>query len=225
MNYYRLIFFVFTILLSGCNNTVGNMELKGKVIDETTKTPIPNISVMIQALYQSEDSTSYIYAGDFTTDSSGCFTYRLKKVKSTSFYNFCIEGNRAYAESNKLLGLSDLNTYGKFLSFEVSRVVDLTLKIDRVSQTPFRDTLTVTWKTNGDDGLTFYPYKIENYCINSENGLLWIGGNVKSAVKTKVYADKNTIVNWELLRDGKHTHIIDTIFCIRDAVNSVYFKY
>ena len=201
------------------------MEIKGKVIDESTKAPIPNISVMIQALDQSDESTSYIYAGDFTTDSSGCFAYTLKKVKNTSIYNFCIEGNPAYAESNELLGLSDLNTYGKFLSFEVNRIVDLTLKIDRVSKTPFRDTLTVTWETNGVDGQTLYPFKIENYRINSETGLKWIGGDVKSAIKTKVFAGKNTIVHWELIRNGRHKVITDTIFCIRDAVNSVYFKY
>ena len=201
------------------------MKLKGKVIDESTKMPVPNISVMIQALDQSNESTSYIYAGDFTTDSSGCFAYTLKKVKNTSLYNFCIEGNPAYAESNELLGLSDLNIYGKFLSFEVNRIVDLTLKIDRVSVTPFRDTLTVTWETNGVDGQTLYPFKIENYRINSETGLKWIGGDVKSAVKTKVFADKNTVVHWQLLRNGKQKVITDTIFCIRDAVNSVYFKY
>jgi len=201
------------------------MELKGKVIDENTKVPIPNISVMVQALYQSYDSTNYIYVGDFTTDSLGCFAYTLKKVKSTSLYSFCIEGHPAYAESNELLGLSDLDTYGKFLSFEVNRIVDLTLKIDRVSKTPFPDILTVTWETNGVDGQTLYPYKIENYCINSDNGLKWIGGDVKSAIKTKVFADKNTIVHWELIRNGKLKVITDTIFCIRDAVNSVYFKY
>jgi hypothetical protein len=225
MKYYRLIIFLSGLLLSGCNNTVGNMEIKGKVIDESTKAPIPNISVMIEAIYQSNDSTSNIYAGDFTTDSLGCFAYTLKKVKSTSLYSFCIEGHPAYAESNELLGLSDLDSYGKFLSFEVNRIVDLTLKINRVSKTPFRDTLTVTWKTNGVDGLTLYPFKIENYRINSENGLKWIGGDVKSAIKTKVYADKNTIVHWKLIRNGRHKDIIDTIFCMRDAYNSVYFTY
>jgi hypothetical protein len=201
------------------------MKLKGKVIDESTKMPVPNISVMIQALDQSDESTNYIYAGDFTTDSSGCFAYTLNKVKNTSLYNFCIEGNPAYAESNELLGLSDLNTYGKFLSFEVNRIVDLTLKIERVSKTPFRDTLTVTWETNGVDGQAFYPFKIENYRINSETGLKWIGGDVKSAIKTKVFAGKNTIVHWQLLRNGRQKVITDTIFCIRDAVNSMYFKY
>ena len=72
-------------------------------------------------------------------------------------------------------------------------------------------TLTVTWETNGIDGQTLYPFKIENYRINSENGLKWIGGDVKSAIKTKVYADKNTIVHWELTRNAKRKDIVDTI--------------
>jgi len=223
MKINRLIAFVFCILLSGCNNTVGIIELKGKVVDESTKTTIPNISVMVEALDQSNDKS--IYAGDFTTDSSGCFTYTLKKVKNMSLYNFSIAGNPDYDPSNKILGLTDLNIYGKYLSFEVTRIVDFTMKINRVSKTPFRDTLLVSWKTNGVDGKTLYPFKIVNYRINSGNGLIWIGGDVKSEIRTKVYADKNTIVQWELFSNGRHKHITDTIFCKRDAANSVQLTY
>ena len=225
MKYNRILAFAFSVLLSGCNNTVGTLELKGKVVDESTKTAIPGISVMIEALDQGNDQSANIYVGDFITDSSGSFAYTLKKVKNTSLYNFCIEGNPAYDPSNHLLGLTELNTYDKFLSFEVKRMVGFTMKIDRKSNTSFRDTLIVSWETNGVDGKTLYPFKIENFRINSEDGLRWIGGEVKSQVKTKVYADKNTIVHWELFRNGKHKHIIDTIFCKRDAVNSVYFVY
>ncbi|MFA5973402.1 MAG: hypothetical protein WC780_13715 [Lentimicrobiaceae bacterium] len=225
MNCNKLIAFVFSILLSECNNTVGTIELKGKVIDENTKTAIPNISVMIEALDQSNDKTTTIYAGDFTTDSSGCFAYTLEKVKNISLYNFFIEGNPAYDPSNQLLGLSDLNSNGKFLTFEINRIVDFTMNINRKSQTAYRDTLIVSWETNGVDGKTLYPFKIENYRINSENGLFWTGGDVKSKIETKVYADKNTIVHWELFRNGRHTDIIDTIFCKRNTANSVFLNY
>jgi hypothetical protein len=225
MKYNILIAFVFGILLSGCNNTVGTIELKGKVVDESTKTPIPYLSIVVEALDQSNDKSVNIYAGDFTTDSAGCFAYTLKKVKNMSLYNFCIEGDPAYDESNNILGLSDLNSYGKFLSFEVNRIVDFTMKINRKSKTTFCDTLIVSWETNGVDGKTLYPFKIENYRINSEYGLIWIGGDVKSVIKTKVYADKNTIVHWELFRNGRHKDIIDTIFCKRYAANSVYLTY
>lgn len=225
MKQNRLIFFVFILFLSGCNNTVGTIELKGKVIDENTKAPVPNISVMIQALEQCDDETTAIYAGDFITDSSGCFAYKLKKVKNTSLYNFCIEGDPSYDEKNQLLGLSDLNSYGKFLSLEVKRIVDFTMKINRNGKTAFRDTLTVSWKTNGVNGEKLYPFKINNYRINSGYGLIWIGGDVKSEIKTKVYADKNTIVHWELYRNGRHKDIIDTVFCGRNTANSVYLRY
>jgi hypothetical protein len=221
----RLFVFVFILLLSGCNNTVGTIELKGKVVDADTKTAIPNLSIMVEALDQSNDKTGNIYVDDFTTDSSGCFQYTLKKVKNMSLYNFYILGNPDYDPSNQILGLSDLDHFGKFLSFEVNRIVDFTMKINRNNKTSFRDTLIVSWETNGVDGKTLYPFKIENYRINSENGLIWIGGDVKSVIKTKVYADKNTIVHWELFRNGRHKHIIDTIFCKRDAANSIYFTY
>jgi hypothetical protein len=225
MKQNKLVAFIFSILLSGCINTVGTIELKGKVVDESTKAAIPNMSVMVEALDRSNDETTTIYVGDFITDSSGCFTYALKKVRNISLYNFSIVGNPAYDPSDQILGLYDLHTYGKFLTFEVRRIVDFTMNINRISITPFRDTLIVSWKTNGVDGKTMYPFKIENYRINSENGLRWIGGDIKSKIKTKVYADKYTIVHWELFRNGRHKDIIDTIFCKRDAINSVYFKY
>jgi len=104
----RLIAYFFMILFPACNNTVGTIELKGKVVDESTKAAIPNISVMIEALDQSNDQSVNIYAGDFTTDSSGCFAYTLKKVKNISLYNFYIQGNPDYDPANKILGLSDL---------------------------------------------------------------------------------------------------------------------
>ena len=214
---------VFSLLLSGCNNTVGTIELKGKVVDADTKTAIPNLSIMVEALDQSNDKS--VYAGDFTTDSTGCFTYTLKKVKNMSFYSFSIVGNPDYDPSDQLLGLTDLHRDGKFLSFKINRIVDFSIKIDRESKTAFRDTLIVSWETNGVDGETLYPFVIENYRINSENGLRWVGGDVKSKIKTKVFADKNTIVHWTLYRNGKRKEITDTVFCMRDAVNSVYLSY
>ncbi|MDO9256658.1 MAG: hypothetical protein Q7U54_14160 [Bacteroidales bacterium] len=225
MKYSIFIVFAFSLLLSGCTNTVGIIELKGKVVDEGTKTVIPNQLVIVEALLQNEDETTAIYAGEFTTDSSGCFVYTLKKVKNASLYNFCIKGNPAYDPSNQVLGLTELNNYGKFLSFEIKRIVDFTMYINRESTTPFRDTLIVSWETNEVDGKTLFPFKIENYHINAQEGLVWIGGDVKSKIITKVYADKNTIVHWELSRNGRHTDIIDTIFCRRNAANNVFLNY
>jgi hypothetical protein len=214
-----------TLLFYGCNNTVGRIELAGKVLDADTKAAIPNISIMVEGLDQTNEEYINRFAGDFMTDSSGCFTFMMKKVKNASYYTFRIEGNPDYAETNKMLGLSDLHTDGKFLSFQMKRIVDFTIKINRVSKTTYQDMLTVSWKTDGVDGQTFYPYKIVNYCINSEKGLVWAGGEVKSEIKTKVFADRKTIVHWELFRNGKSQDIVDTLFCLRDAVNSINLNY
>jgi hypothetical protein len=225
MKYSIFIVFVSGLFLSGCNNTVGTIELKGKVVDAATKTAIPNQLVMIEALLRCDDETTPIYAGEFTTDSSGCFVYTLKKIKNTSFYNFYIKENPVYDPLNQVLGLTDLKMYGKFLTFEVHRIVDFTMSINRESITTFRDTLIVSWETNGVDGKRIYPYTVENYHINAGNRLIWIGGDIKSKIKTKVYADKNTVVHWELFRNGQHTDIIDTIFCRRNTVNNVFLNY
>ena len=70
------------------------------------------------------------------------------------------------------------------------------------------------------------PIKSATYNgLTSTFGLRWIGGNVKSTIKTRAYADQWTIVRWVLYRDGEKKEIIDTIICRRDLVNKVYLKY
>lgn len=225
MKYCSLIAFGFSILLSGCTNTVGIIELKGKVIDEDTKVAIPNKTIIIQADFFNGGDQTLSYLENFLTDSSGYFEYTLRKVRTVSFYSFTVEGDSVYEASGNYFGLTDLKEDGKSLSFYLKRLTDLTIIINRINKSPLRDTLFVTWKTNGIDGRTMYPYKIENYRINSDKGLAWVGGDVKSVVKTKVYADKKTIVRWELLRDGQKKVLTDTIFCLRNVANSATLNY
>ena len=220
-----LLAFIYAVFLCGCNNTVGRLEIKGKVVDDSTRVPVPGITIMIQALDESSEITKKVFVCDLVTDSAGCFARTLKKVKNASIYTFSIDGNPDYQPAVKLLGLSDLHSYGKFLSLEVTRITDLTIKINRESRSSLRDTLIVSWETNGTDGKDFYPYKIVNYRINSQTGLIWIGGEVKSEIRTKVYADKNTVVHWELFRNGTHKDIFDTIFCKRAVANSIGLVY
>ena len=225
MKHISFIAFVFMILLSECTDTEGILEIKGKILDEKTKVTIPNRKIIVQALEKDDIKFRSTYAGEFSTDSSGSFAYSLKKVKNVYLYDFCIVGDSAYAFSNNELGLTELNRYGEFLSFYLSKLTDLTIKLDRKNKMPFRDTIYVSWESNGIAGDILYPYKIENYRITSNIGLRWIGGDIKSAIKTKVYADKNTIVRWTLFRNGKVKEITDTIFCKRDGANSVCIKY
>lgn len=223
--YFPCTTFVFIVFLCGCNNTVGKLEIKGKVVDDSTKVPVRGITIMIQAVEQTNEISKEVYVCDLQTDSSGCFAHTLQKVKNASLYIFSINGNPAYQPTDKFLGLSDLHSFGRFLTLEVSRITDLAIKINRENKGPLRDTLIVSWETNGTEGEDFYPYRIVNYRINSQTGLIWIGGEVKSEIRTKVYADKNTIVHWELFRNGTHRHIFDTIFCKRDVANSIGLVY
>lgn len=225
MQKISLLAYIFTIFLLGCNNTVGSLEIKGKVVDDSTRVPVPGITIMIQALDESSEITKEVYVCDLVTDSAGCFARTLKKVKNTSIYTFSINGNPDYQPTVKLLGLSDLHSYGKFLTLEVTRIADLVIKINRENKSSLRDTLIVSWETNGSDGKDFYPYKIVNYRINSQTGLIWIGGEVKSEIRTKVFADKITVVHWELFRNGTQRDIFDTIFCKRAVNNSIGLVY
>jgi len=216
-----IISFVAGILLSGCNDTEGILEIKGKVLDESTKITIPNRKVIVQALIPNDEKFIPCYAGEFSTDSSGSFAYTLRKVKNVFLYNFCVVGDTAYASSNTKLGL----TYGKALSLFAGKLAELTIKFERISKTNYRDTLFVSWASNGIDGDILYPFKIENYGTDSNLGFRWVGGDVKTAIRTKVFADKRTTVNWSLFRNGKLKEITDTIYCTNNGTNSIFFKY
>ena len=225
MRYIGYIVLISGIMLSGCINTEGILDLKGKVLDENTKVAIAGRKIIVQALVYNDTKYLPVYAGEFSSDDTGSFAYSLKKVKNVSLYDFYFVGDSAYAFSNQQIGLVELDNYGKFLSFYLNKLADFTIKIDRKSKTPLSDTLYVSWESNGIDGEILYPYKIENYGITSNLTRRWIGGNVKSVIKTKVYADKKTVVSWTLFRNGRPREMTDTIFCKREGNNSVYFKY
>ena len=77
-----------------------------------------------------------------------------------------------------------------------------------------------------------YPYQIENYGISDNTfalisgfGLRWIGGNINSTIRTKVFADKITTIHWELVRNKKRFETVDTIICKRDLVYVANFTY
>jgi hypothetical protein len=220
------------LLLIGCVNTEGTLEIKGKVIDEYTKVQISGREIIVQGLVKNDKELVPIDAGQFSTDSLGCFTYTLRKVKDAHYYNFCLVGDSDYSFMTKELGLLELEQNAKYLFFSLSKLVDFRIKIYRKSKTPFCDTLYLSWESNGVDFRILYPYKIDNYGIpdnfiglTSYAGLEWIGGNTNSTVKTRVFADKMTKMHWELVRNKKRKEIRDTITCKRDLTNIVSFTY
>ena len=213
------------ILFAGCVNTQGVIKIKGKIADESTKEPIPGRDIIVQGLVENKSGTVPIDAGHFNTDSKGYFTYSLHKVKDAYYYNFCLVGDSDYSFMTEKIGLVYLERNAKHLSFSLSKLADLTILIFRKSKTPVCDTLFLSWKSNGVDGRTLYPYKINNFGLTTTLNLRWIGGNVKSIIKTRAYADQRTIVRWVLFRKGKIEEILDTITCKRDLVNKVCLKY
>ncbi len=235
-NLVNIKFFIFITyasgVLIGCVNTEGTIKIKGKVLDESTKTGIPWKNIIIQGLVNSNNKLEPIEAGQFSTDSSGCFTYSFRKIKGAYNYNFCFIGNSEYPVTIDKMTLVGLERNAKYLFFSLSKLVDLTIKIYRISKTPVRDTLRLIWESNGVYGLSLYPYKVHNYertnnsfGLTSDKDLIWIGGNVNSTINTKVFADKRTELNWELYRNGKRMEFKDTITCKRDFANFVYFTY
>ena len=95
-------------VLIGCVNTEGALKIKGKVSDESTKTGIPWKNIIVQGLVNSNNKLEPIEAGQISTDSSGCFTYSLRKIKGAYNYNFCFIGNSDYAVIINKMTLFDL---------------------------------------------------------------------------------------------------------------------
>lgn len=217
--------FVLGILLTECVNFVGTLKINGKVIDKSTKMPIPMRDIIVQGLVVRNNRLVSIDAGSFSTDSSGRFTYSLRKVKDAHFYNFCLVGDSDYAFMAEKIAVTYLDRNAKNLSFSLSKLADLTMLIFRKSKTPLCDTLFLSWKSDGVDGGIIFPYKINNNGLTSGLELKWIGGNIKSSVKTRAFANQKTTLRWVLFRNGKRKEIIDTITCKRDLVNKVYLKY
>ena len=125
-----------------------------------------------------------------------------------------------------------LKKNAKYQFFSLSKLVELTIQLNRKSKTPVCDTLRLYWESDGIYGGSLYPYKIDNFersnnsvGFTSDRDLIWIGGNVNSAINTKVFADKETILCWELYRNGRRKEFTDTIICRRDFANIVYFSY
>jgi hypothetical protein len=230
----RIIFTIsaLVVLISGCVNTEGNLKLKGKVIDEFTKEEILGREIIVQALLDDDDKLVPVDAGRFSSDSTGSFVYLLDKVKDARFYKFSIVGDSDYASSIKQISLFQLRKNAKYLFFTINKLTNLTINILKVSEAAHRDTIYLSWESDNVDFRTLYPYKINNYGITDNDfglipyfGLRWIGENINSTIKTKVIADKMTLIHWELVSNKKRNITTDTIVCKRDLSHTVIFKY
>ena len=217
---------IFSIILTVCCCSEERIEIKGKVSDLHTKAALPHRKIVVHALSTSGNKEVPVYNGEFSTDSSGCFAYTLKKMQDVFLYDFCVIVDSAYACSNIKLGLNELNRFGKFLDFNCNKLADLTIRTEMNCKDPKNDVLYVTWESDGINGSSLYPYKVKNYGLTSTNtGLKWTGGHIKSEIKTKVLANKETIVRWEVFSNEKRMLVTDTILCRRDADNYLSFKY
>jgi hypothetical protein len=225
------LFLSFTSGMIGCLNTTGILKIKGKVLDEETKTGIPLKNIIVQGLVFSNDKQEPIEAAEFSTDSSGNFSFSFKKIKDARYYNFCMVGDSDYLFTTKTLGLMEIEKNAEFLSFSLNKLTNLTIKIYRKSKSPACDTIRLIWGSDGAYGWALWPYKIINYGVGNSSGLnpnfdlYWIGGEVNSTITTKVFSGKRTELIWEIYRNGTRKLFTDTITCKRDFANIVYFTY
>lgn len=231
INSLACIVFCAGTFLNACGDRGKNIRIKGNVVDEGTNMQIPMRNIIVQGIAASNKKSVTVNIGQFQSDSSGSFTYLLRKIKDAVYYNFCFVGDSDYAAVTTKLTLPDLEKNAKHLSFPLSKLVDFTIKIYRKSTSPVYDTLYLSWDSDGVDGRILYPCKIDNYGENEYFGkpsaleFKWIGGTVRSTIKTRAFADKKTKVSWWLVRSGKRKEITDTITCRRGIKNCIYLTY
>jgi hypothetical protein len=225
MKYFFCISFFAVFFVTGCLRTEGTINLRGKVVDDFTRGPIPYRKVIVQGLSEIQDATGILEIGQFATDSLGYFSYKLKKIKNIYNYNFCLVGDSDYSYKSRRMTLFELQNDARYLSFSLSRLTNFTIEIFRNSKTPECDTLILSWQTNGIPGNTFYLNEITNYNLTKERDLMWIGGEVRSTIRARAFAEKETKLRWVLFRNGLMKEVVDTIRCKRDLSNKVYFTY
>lgn len=232
MKHLVYISFGIAVIFFGCIKTEGNLKLEGKVFDEATLVKIPGREIIVQGLLTGNNKEITVEAGRFSTDSSGNFNYTLRRIKDVRYYNFCIVGDSDYASVVNKLGLFELKVNSKFLFFSVNKLVDLTINIHKINKSASRDTIYLTWQSDKVDFSTLYPFIVNNYGITDNAfvqlnylGLRWIGESINSTIKTKVLADKLTLIHWELVRNKTRKEVTDTILCRRDLAHVVTFEY
>lgn len=228
--FYKKAIFILGVLFLGCVNTEGDLEIEGKITDEFTREEVPWRKIIVQGLKKHDGKSIPVEVGQFSSDSTGGFRYLLRKVKDVRYYNFILVGDSDYAGKNNVLGLYELEQNAKFISFSISKLANLSIIINRKTEKPVNDTLSLSWNSNNVFYWSLFPYEIHNYdianhIVNSGTELRWYGGYVNSIVKTRVFAEKKTRLNWVLDRNGRRLEFTDTITCRRDIMNKIYFSY
>lgn len=220
------------ILSSGCVNVGGRFAIKGKIIDDLTIDRIPGREVIVDGLLEINNEFVPVYTGQFSTDSSGVFSYKLKRVKGARYYNFHVVGDTNYAAMTRRLNVFQLIASSKRLVIPLRRLAGLTIKIEKLTHTARPDTLYLSWESDRINFRNLYPYEIENNGITDIPvmvipglGLRWIGGEINATVRTRIYAGKMTKLHWELARNKKRSEFTDTIISKGERVHTVNFTY
>jgi len=232
MKFFICLALILCMLSSGCVNLGGRLALKGKIIDDVTMSRIPGREVIVDGLLEINNEFVPVYAGQFSTDSSGLLSYKMKRVKGARYYNFHVVGDTNYAAITRRFNVFQLFANSKRLVIPLRRLAGLTIKIEKLTHTTWQDTLYLSWESDRINFRNLYPYEIENKGITDIPvmvipglGLRWIGGEINATVRTRIYAGKMTKIHWELARNKKRSEFTDTIISKGERIHTVNFTY
>jgi hypothetical protein len=213
------------VLIASCLRTEGVLSIRGKVTDRQTGELLPGRGIVINGQLARDSDFARVFAGQTSTGSTGMFASTINLIRDVHYYDFSLVGDSDYYYDVRTLGLGEMKQNAGFLSFTVSRLVPLTIRIARLTSNPTSDTLTVSWKSGSVEEINLSPFKIINSGIKPALKLCWIGRNVSSSIETRVFAGLLTTISYDLIQKGRRTEVTDTITCGRHSGNIVYFRY
>jgi hypothetical protein len=230
MNHTKLFIILFSILsIFGCEDDNhlydGTLNIKGKISDDYTGEGIQNTELSIQGVSSSEGVFGLrLDLGKFKTNSEGYFSGEIKKMKNVERYDFILLADANYYSVIKEMSVSDVEGNLLNLDLTLSRLTELVINIEKTSPASIIDTLYISWGVINNQ--VYGPFQPLNFTgTQPDLGMRWIGGEVKSSIKTKTLANKTTEIITEIFRSGQYTLSYDTLYCERDVVNTYNINY
>lgn len=203
----------------------GSVSIKGKLYDEYTNIGVPDILVTVDAISSNGLFGTRAEVGSFVTNSLGEFSTEIKTLPDASRYEFFIQGDTTHYSSTIDIDTEDFEYSASNLNFAIHLLTDLTINLEKITQTEINDTLYLSWGVINIVYGPFFDCDVINYENIPDNGFRWVGGNVKSTIRTKTIANKEIEIILNLYRNGIQEYIKDTFYCERNIQNVINFKY
>lgn len=198
----------------------GTLTIYGTVADDYTGKGIPNVKLTFTGV--SGDVGIFggsVELGSFKTNSSGQFWGELRKLRDVERYDIMLIEESQYYSTVLPFSVVEMETQSDNLNLEMSRYTDLEIRLEKIADPNIPDTLYLSWGViqNSVYG-PFDPIIFDG--TQPDIGHRWIGGEVRTTIRTRTLANKHTEIIVDLYRNGTRTLTFDTLYCERNVLNT-----